>query len=145
MGSLISSLLHSALLAPKLLCLPKPRSSKYEVHRSLGYAVRRKMVCDIEGGSYCGGWHSFMKVRKPGLCQTTREIGFLSWNHSNMWPCTEKHPCSSLQECVSATVSKSVPEYLSVAVLHKKRARLWERRIQNGIRINCWLSTQKQK
>lgn len=65
-----------------------------------------------------------MKVSKPQLHQTTKESGFPSWNHSNMWPCAEKHPRSGLQECISAMVSKSVPEYLSVTELHKKRARL---------------------
>lgn len=63
------------------------------------------------------GWllrgHGFRKGSK--LHWATRESGFPSWDHSNMWACMEKHPYSSLWECSSAMVCKSVPEYLCTA------------------------------
>lgn len=57
--------------------------------------------------------HGFREVDK--LHWATTESGFPSWDPSNMWPCMEKHPYSSLRECSSAMVCKSVLEYLCTA------------------------------
>lgn len=59
------------------------------------------------------GGHGFREVDK--LHWATTESGFPSWDPSNMWPCMEKHPYSSLRECGSAMVCKSVLEYLCTA------------------------------
>lgn len=80
MGSLLSSLLLSALLAPKLFCPPKPRSSKYEVPGHWGmqwegrWCVTSRGVLTAVGGTVLWRSGNLGSVRPPERLGFSAEI-----------------------------------------------------------------------
>lgn len=139
LGTFFSLTLCIAILTSKPFCLPKPRRNKCEVPGHWGMQCEGIRVCGLEWVCAAVGGTVLWRRVNLGSSDNQREwvLQLESIKIVNLH--------SSLQECIFDMVSKSVPEYLSIAVLHKKRDRLWKVHIQNGIKTNCWLPTQKQK